>query len=251
MHLSHGLAILFLQLTCRSHAALGSCSCHSELIVEVACWPGRWRSSHAADTQFMYIYSTCSRHFELLVEVAFRLSSESRPTLAGLLLRSLSLLAMVEPRPTLGAPSNSYVSSEAAFGESNRALKILPHWLELILSGAKRLEIRGNTCPHLGCWITLAEVGSGRFLGRAFVSDSRKLSDADRQEHAEAILTLDYQEMWGWELQDVERFPVAIEVPFIVRFGTVTWVTRERWEAWETGLLVEKVKKRPAAVEWA
>ena len=158
------------------------------------------------------------------------------------------VLRQLEPRPTLGAPSNSYVSSQAAFGESDRALKIKPHWLELILSGAKRLEIRGKRCPHSGCWITLAEVGSGRFLGRAFVAGSRVLSEADRQEHAEAIATLDYTVMWGWELQDVERLPVAVEVPGIARRGSVQWVRRKRWETWEAGLLVEKIKKQPAAV---
>ena len=77
-------------------------------------------------------------------------------------------------------------TAEAAFGSTSRALKIHPRWLQQILEGTKRIEIRNRPCPHEG-WISLAATGILEIQGRALISGSRRLTAAEREEYAGAL----------------------------------------------------------------
>ena len=77
-------------------------------------------------------------------------------------------------------------TAQEAFGATTRALKIHPRWLNQILQGTKRIEIRSKPCPHKG-WISLAATGVLEIQGRAYISGSHRLSAAEREEHAAAL----------------------------------------------------------------
>ena len=52
-----------------------------------------------------------------------------------------------------------------------------------------------------------------------------------------ATQDLDYKEYWAWTLTEVEVLDPPIPVPSIVARGSVTWMLRTRWEAWDAGHL--------------
>ena len=126
-----------------------------------------------------------------------------------------------------------FLTADEAFANTNRILKIQPEWLSQILSGTKRIEIRNSKSPHKG-WISLAETGSKRILGRANLIESHPVTEAERLQNAAAIEALqNYKEHWAWVLSDVEVLPAPIPIPDEVAHGCVRWVTKERWLAWE------------------
>ena len=127
----------------------------------------------------------------------------------------------------------AFMTADEAFANTDRILKIQPKWLSQILSGTKRIEIRNCKSPHKG-WISLAETGSKRILGRANLIESHPVTEAERLENAAAIEALqNYKEHWAWILSDVEVLPAPIPIPDEVARGCVRWVTKERWLAWE------------------
>ncbi|CAE7250575.1 unnamed protein product, partial [Symbiodinium natans] len=134
---------------------------------------------------------------------------------------------MAAPRPATAAE---------AFGITVRALKIKPRWLQQILEGTKRIEIRKKPCPHKG-WISLAATGVLEIQGRALISGSHRLSAAEREEYAGTLEALAYEDPWAWEIEEVELLPSPIAIPSWVARGSVQWLTRERWQRWDDALL--------------
>ncbi|CAE7377320.1 unnamed protein product, partial [Symbiodinium sp. CCMP2456] len=123
-----------------------------------------------------------------------------------------------------------------AFQDTNRALKIRKYWLHLILTGEKVIEARGSKCAHVGR-VTLMETGSALLRARVTITESHRMTDAEIQEHHEAVSALNYSQYWAWSLADVEVLQPPIAAPSIVARGSVTWMCRERWEAWDAGQL--------------
>ena len=120
-----------------------------------------------------------------------------------------------------------------AFGDCRRGLKIRPEWLKQILEGTKKIEIRGNNCPHLGR-VLLIEVGTKLVKGSAQIVKSYRLNEIEKLEHAEALAAITaYSTPWAWELAEVHSFEASFSVPPEVAKGSVTWLTRERWEAFD------------------
>ncbi|CAE7299554.1 hypothetical protein AK812_SmicGene44047, partial [Symbiodinium microadriaticum] len=138
--------------------------------------------------------------------------------------------------PTLLPLSARLPDAAIAFQDTTRALKIRKYWLHLILTGEKVVEVRGSKCAHLGR-VTLMETGSLLLRARVTITASHRMTDAEIQEHHEAVSALNYSEYWAWSLADVEVLQPPIAVPSIVARGSVTWMRRERWEAWDAGQL--------------
>lgn len=131
-----------------------------------------------------------------------------------------------------------YPSAKEAFGDTRRALKIQPQWLHKILTGVKTIEIRSGPCPHIGR-VSLQETGSKLIKGRATLTYSRLMTDDEKTQHAEAIEFLsNYKQHWAWLLSDVTRLPKPFPVPLDVTRSTITWTTREKWEAWEKNISI-------------
>jgi hypothetical protein len=128
--------------------------------------------------------------------------------------------------------ASSWKTSGDAFGNCRRGLKIRPKWLDQILAGNKKIEIRNRKCPHLGR-VLLVEVGSRKIKGAVRIVGSHELTEAERQEHEHALETLNYKKPWAWELDEVERFDEPIAVPPEVATFSVVWITRERWESFD------------------
>ncbi|CAE7399337.1 unnamed protein product [Symbiodinium pilosum] len=134
------------------------------------------------------------------------------------------------------APKVQSPNAAVAFGTTAYALKIRPYWLAKILQGEKRVEIRGGRCPHPER-ITLMETGSLLLRARATITQSHLMTDSELLENQEAVSDLDYKEYWAWTLTEVEVLDPPILVPSMVARGSVTWMLRTRWEAWDAGHL--------------
>ena len=158
------------------------------------------------------------------------------------------------------APKVQPPAAAVAFGNTAYALKIRPYWLAQILRGEKRLEIRGCRCAHPEK-ITLMETGTLLLRARAKVTESHLMTGTEMVENHEAVSAtglqllcnvffvlcvnvradptkaLDYKEYWAWTLTEVEILDPPIPVPSLVARGSVTWMLRARWEAWDKGLL--------------
>ncbi|CAE7347900.1 unnamed protein product, partial [Symbiodinium sp. CCMP2456] len=130
--------------------------------------------------------------------------------------RNRSLCAL---RHSAMAPKARLPDAATAFQDTNRALKIRKHWLHLILTGEKVIEVRGSKCAHLGR-VTLMETGSLLLRARVTITESHRMTDAEIQEHHEAVSALNYSQYWAWSLADVEVLQPPIAVPSIVARGS-------------------------------
>ena len=127
----------------------------------------------------------------------------------------------------------TWKTATEAFGDCRRGLKVRKPWLDQILSGSKTIEIRGGASPHLGK-VLLVEVKSKRIRGSVDIMKSRPLTAEEMKEHSQAISTLtSYGSFWAWELENARELQNPIEVPPEVARGSVTWLTKERWEAFD------------------
>ena len=101
----------------------------------------------------------------------------------------------------------------------------MPEWLELILNGDKKLEIRGKACTNkVGKRVWLCASRTGMVTGKATVKGSRKLS-AQEWENTRGQHCVPGGRIYGasthaWELAGAQRVaPVAI----VRKHGSVDW----------------------------
>ncbi|CAE7346144.1 PIF1 [Symbiodinium natans] len=111
--------------------------------------------------------------------------------------------------------TSTWATAAMAFGRTSRILKIRPKWLGRILSGEKTIEIRGEGL----------------------------------HENHEALREISYPAPWAWPLEEVEVLPAPISIPSWVAKGSVRWITRERWEAFDRDPGLEAAPFTPTA--WA
>lgn len=111
-----------------------------------------------------------------------------------------------------------------------RGIVIRQPWIEHILCGEKRWELRGRTTNIRGP-VALIEGGAGRLLGVAVITDS--LGPLTREGRARAAKRGDipnievdedmYENVYAWAVEDVLR--LTVPVPYIHPSGAVIWVT--------------------------
>ena len=108
--------------------------------------------------------------------------------------------------------------STPARGE--RILILREHWLELILSGEKTLEIRGKRLKQGDVWLGYRQEVMGKaYLGEAIFIDSAEAWNARRSQHRVETRALPYKKTWALPLAKVLRLPKT--VPYLHPRGAV------------------------------
>lgn len=109
-----------------------------------------------------------------------------------------------------------------------RALIIKKHWLDLILSGQKTWEIRGNNTKIRGK-IGLIESGSGMIVGECEIINSwpffefpLRLNKSRHHITFDDLEKMNYKLAWTWELKNAKRYNNPI--PYTHPQGAVVWV---------------------------
>ena len=130
-----------------------------------------------------------------------------------------------------------FATAAEAFGNTTRALKIQPMWLDQIVRRLKLIEIRSTANPHPG-EVSLARTVSKQIVARAKLGPGHLMTEEEKAQHPEAIEALShYDEHWAWEIEEVLVLDDAIDIPPKVGNHSVQWVTRERWEKFDAGEL--------------
>ncbi|CAE7817808.1 unnamed protein product [Symbiodinium sp. CCMP2592] len=148
--------------------------------------------------------------------------------------RSASAITIHDTDSEGSAAGTRAETAAEAYADTRLALKVRAPYIDQILDGSKRIEIRSGPCAHAER-ITLIEVGSKLIKGRVTVRRSRQMTSAEKQQHASVLSKLGYKNPWAWELHDPEVVDPPILVPDAVGKNIVTWVPRMRWEKWERG----------------
>ena len=110
---------------------------------------------------------------------------------------------------------------------AKRALVVKKGWLDLILAGQKKWEIRGSSTAKRG-WIHFAESqAGGKLMGRARLVDCFPVSRESfvRNFHQHRVLSLSmvpYHTPYAWALEDCEKFDKAFNYEH--KRGAVIWV---------------------------
>ena len=101
-----------------------------------------------------------------------------------------------------------------------RILILREHWLELILSGEKTLEIRGKRLKQGDVWLGYRQEVMGKaYLGEAIFIDSAEAWNARRSQHRVETRALPYKKTWALPLAKVLRLPKT--VPYLHPRGAV------------------------------
>lgn len=111
-----------------------------------------------------------------------------------------------------------------------KGLLIRQPWLDHILAGRKRWEIRGQACHHRGP-IALIASGTGHVCAVAEVVDCLGPLDETLWQHGDRLGALAGQERafvryhrsFAWVLAHVQ--PLRTPVPYVHPQGAVIWVT--------------------------
>ena len=110
---------------------------------------------------------------------------------------------------------------------AKRALVVKKRWLDLILAGQKKWEIRGSSTAKRG-WIHFAESqAGGKLVGRARLVNCKEVPTKDFMKHKKHHCVTDmkdvpYKRIFAWVVERAERF----KKPFVYkhRTGAVIWV---------------------------
>ena len=123
------------------------------------------------------------------------------------------------------------------------ALVLRPCWAQMIVDGAKTLELRGALTRKRGL-VALAAAGTSQLLGQCRIAGSYKIAEWDDdsqryidcpplslrrlthvhqvQDVEETLRRLNYKEVHGWVLQDVEKYKPPRQYQHTS--GCVSWV---------------------------
>lgn len=109
-----------------------------------------------------------------------------------------------------------------------RGLIVKSPYIEEILGGTKKLEIRGSN-THIRGKIALIKSGSSRIFGTVNIVDSKELSFDEYKEwkisrgaSKNDIIEKPYKRIYAWVLEE----PVKLEEPIVYKhpMGAVIWV---------------------------
>ena len=109
---------------------------------------------------------------------------------------------------------------------AKRALVVKKRWLDLILAGQKKWEIRGSSTAKRG-WIHFAESqAGGKLMGRARLVDCFPVSRESfvrnfHQHRVPSLSMVPYHTPYAWVLEDCEQFDKAFNYEH--KRGAVLW----------------------------
>ena len=110
---------------------------------------------------------------------------------------------------------------------AKRALVVKKRWLDLILAGHKKWEIRGSSTAKRG-WIHFAESqAGGKLMGRARLVDCFPVSRESfvqnfHQHRVPSLSMVPYHTPYAWVLEDCDKFDKAFNYEH--KRGAVIWV---------------------------
>ena len=110
---------------------------------------------------------------------------------------------------------------------AKRALVVKKRWLDLILAGQKKWEIRGSSTAKRG-WIHFAESqAGGKLMGRARLVDCFPVSRESfvrnfHQHRVPSLSMVPYRTPYAWVLENCEKFDKAFN--YERKQGAVIWV---------------------------
>lgn len=109
-----------------------------------------------------------------------------------------------------------------------KGLIIKEPWIDLILDGKKKWEIRGVTTKTRGK-ILLIKSGTGCIWGEATLIDCFRVSIKQLQNHypqhripIETVTTIKYHNPCAWVLENPKRYDIPI--PYKHPIGAIIWV---------------------------
>ena len=131
--------------------------------------------------------------------------------------------------------------------EPQRALLVTKHWLDQILAGDKRIEVRNGEHKASG-HIYLAETKTGIVRACAQLEPARPLTAAECDLYKHFLTNKNYKRPMAWPLFDV--VPLAEPWTFSgkARQGCVIWIPRSRWEQYPAGCDVEDGAKHATSM---
>lgn len=114
--------------------------------------------------------------------------------------------------------------------EIGSGLLVKSPWIDLILSGKKTMEVRGQSTAKRGR-IALIKSGTGLVFGTIeivgvkgpFVKEDMSELEAQHRIPSDWINTLTYSKIYGWLLQNPESLPEP--VAYVHKRGAQSWVT--------------------------
>jgi hypothetical protein len=107
------------------------------------------------------------------------------------------------------------------------ALVVKKTWLDLILSGSKDWEIRGNSTTRRG-WIHFAQSqAGGKLIGRAKITHCFEVPRSEfisniHHHRVSTLATVPYKRIHAWVLSDAQRFVKPFN--YVHQQGAVIWV---------------------------
>ena len=110
---------------------------------------------------------------------------------------------------------------------AKRALVVKKRWLDLILAGQKKWEIRGSSTAKRS-WIHFAESqAGGKLMGRARLVDCFPVSRESfvrnfHQHRVPSLSMVPYHTPYAWVLEDCEKFDKAFNYEH--KRGAAIWV---------------------------
>jgi len=99
-------------------------------------------------------------------------------------------------------------------------------WLDLILSGQKTWELRGQSTTKRGV-VALIQCGSSHVFGEVTITDARQVSPLDLFDNVDKhcvsdLSIIQYQQVFAWILRDAKRYKDPRY--YNHRRGAVNWV---------------------------
>lgn len=123
-------------------------------------------------------------------------------------------------------PSSFCIDFRWVIDASDPILVIKPYWLDKILTGAKTLELRSNSCrSKIGLNIWLAASGTSSVCAKAMIAECRVINSQEelnalRPEHC-YVGNLPYHPTYAWKLVNVACCPQPIAIHR--KRGSVVW----------------------------
>ena len=146
----------------------------------------------------------------------------------------------------LKASSKREPVSEEGAPRPMRALMLKKAWLDQILQGIAKFDIRARRCSFHGQQVYLCEAVTGKVLGKAAIGESRRLTENETEHFAGKLATMKYKNQpWAIQLTVVATYEGGWRLPCAARKTCPQWVPRSRWEKFQQEEFTSEIVEKP------